>query len=91
MTIIAWLLLFVLIALLEGLALRGKGVPLTDALRAIRFDPIGRFVLIPFFCWMMWHIVLRPEKLEAFTWRDGVAILFGVAWALFETVKRRAI
>lgn len=38
-----------------------NGVPLTTVLRAIRFDVVGRFLIVPFATWLYWHIVLRPS------------------------------
>jgi len=84
-TIIGWILWLMLGGFLEGLALAGKGTPLTDALRAIRYDPIGKFVIIPLGFWLLWHVIFRPKKVAAFGWRDLVFIGAGVAYALCET------
>jgi hypothetical protein len=83
-----WTLVALLIVLLEGIALgrpATAGDTLSDAVRgAVRFDPVGRFVFLPLWCWLTWHWVLRPRAIAGESWRDALAIAVGLAWAAIE-------
>ncbi len=85
-----WALLAVLVVAIECYAL-GTGhteYTLSYAVRAARFDPIGRFVVLPLMCWLLVHFVIAPRWVgTAFDWRNAVGLGLGVAIAVLETVK----
>jgi len=82
-----WIMWILVGVLQEGLALGGprddKHVPLTNVYREFRFDPLGQYIAVPFFFWLMWHFILRPRTWAAFTGYDILAILLGIFWARF--------
>ena len=57
------------------------GVPLTSVLRAIRFDLVGRFILVPFATWLYWHIILRPAGMGVGR-QDLIPIVAGLLLAM---------
>lgn len=57
------------------------GVPLTNVLRIMRLNALGRFILVPFATWLYWHIVLRPVN-GPVDRRDFLPVLVGFALAL---------
>lgn len=89
MTIAGWVLWAVVGVFLEGYALGRGGTPLSQAVWDLRFDPVGRFAFLPLWSWLTYRLVLRPRALHEATWRDGLALAIGLAWALAETLRRR--
>lgn len=85
-----WFLVCVVVVLLEGVALGRPeaGDTLSEIVRTFRFDGAGRVVLLPLWSWLTWHWIMRPASMPMFSWRDGVAITVGLAWALLESRSR---
>jgi len=85
-----WFLLALIAMLVEGIALGRpeRGDSLSEAVRFIRFDAVGRYVLIPLWVWLSWHWIVRPDGAATFSWRDLVAIALGIAAAIAETSLR---
>lgn len=87
---LVWALLFVLIVGVECLAL-GSGhseYTLSYAVRMARFDPIGRFIVVPLMCWLLIHFVVAPKWVgTSFDWRNGLGLGLGVVIAVLETLK----
>jgi hypothetical protein len=85
-----WLLVGLLIAFLEGIAV-GRPAPgdtLSETLRGdVRFDMLGRFVFLGLWSWLTWHWALRPKGYGK-GWADVMALCIGLAWASYETWKR---
>ncbi|MFI5228392.1 MAG: hypothetical protein ACHQWU_04940 [Gemmatimonadales bacterium] len=56
-------------------------------LQAIRRDRVGRFLVLPFLCWMFIHIGVAPRWLgtNPNNWRLWIGLAIGFAWALCET------
>jgi hypothetical protein len=85
-----WTLIGLLIVLCEGIAV-GQARPgdtLSETIRNfVRFDAIGRLIFLPLWCWLTWHWVLRPQPDTTASWRDVVALVLGLAWALVELWK----
>ena len=83
-----WSLIGMLIVAAECYAL-GSGrtdLTLSHAMRAVRFDPIGRFVLLPLWVWLTVHWLIAPQWLGSRPdWRSVVAVLIGFVWAILET------
>lgn len=79
---VLWLVPWVYYAFLEGymVAQGPNGVPFTSVLRAIRLDTYGRFILVPFFTWVYYHIVLCPVGVGTGK-RDFISIAIGLALA----------
>lgn len=76
-----WVILFAIIMLAEGIGIAGGGA-LSDYVRIhVRYTPVGRFVLIPAWTWLTWHLMTRPRDLLGFTWRDALAIAIGFGLA----------
>ena len=83
-----WALVGMLMLGLEGytLGLHETAATLSANMRAVRFDPIGRFILLPLWCWLTVHWILAPKWLGARPdWRSLVAIGVGLAWATWES------
>lgn len=79
-----WTLLAFAFVLLEGVALGEPqaGDTLSETIRTyLRFSPIGRFVFLPVWCWLTWHLAIRPESISSFTWRDAIFLIIGLVWA----------
>jgi hypothetical protein len=85
-----WAFLFVLVAAIECYAL-GTGhseYTLSYAVRLARFDPIGRFVVVPLMCWLLVHFIIAPKWVGThFDWRNAVGLGLGVVIAVLETIK----
>lgn len=80
--VIVWLIPTLYAVFAEGIMLgRVDGMPLTNVLRVMRFDALGRFLLIPFATWLYWHVVLRPLGTPVDR-RDFFAVALGLALAL---------
>lgn len=87
-----WSLIGMLILLVEGYTVGTPqpGDTLSETIRdAVRFDTIGRFILLPLWCWLSWHWLLRPQRMLGESWIDILAVLIGVGWAVAETLLRR--
>jgi hypothetical protein len=85
-----WSLVGMLILLLEGVAVGSKapGDTLSESMRdVVRFDLVGRFVLVPAWSWLTWHWIMRPQSMLGISWRDFVAVGIGVAYAAWETFR----
>jgi hypothetical protein len=86
-----WALLFFAIVAVECLAL-GSGhseYTLSYTVRLIRFDPIGRFIVVPLMCWLLVHFVIAPRWVgTAFDWRNALGLGLGLLVAILETIKR---
>jgi hypothetical protein len=83
-----WTLLGFALLLLEGIALGSKqtGDTLSEAIRQhVRFDPVGRFLILPLWFWLTWHWVIRVDRFAAFGVRDVLAIGLGLAYAVLES------
>lgn len=85
-----WALLFVLVVGVECVAL-GAGhseYTLSYAVRLARFDPIGRFVVVPLMCWLLVHFIIAPKWVGTrFDWRNALGLGLGLVVAILETVK----
>lgn len=57
------------------------GTPFTHVARTMRFDVLGRFLVVPALTWVYWHIVLRPHDHDAFTGADLIALAVGAGIA----------
>lgn len=81
--VIVWLVPTLYAVFAEGImiGMRGDGMPLTNVLRIMRFNPLGRFVLVPFATWLYWHVILRPLG-GAVDRRDFIPVAIGLALAL---------
>lgn len=85
---LVWALVGMIILLLEGVALgRGESAyTLSYAMRLVRFDPIGRFVLWPLWVWLTVHFMLAPRWLGTRPdWRSVIAVTVGLLLAAGET------
>ena len=52
----------------------------------IRYDPFGRWVILPFSCWMFGHLNTAPKWLMVRAdWRSFVWLTIGFIWAGLET------
>lgn len=75
---IVWAFVGFLIIAIECYAL-GSGhseYTLSHFLRLIRFDPIGRFVLIVLWIWLTFHVFFNPRWLGTSPgWRDLLVVL----------------
>ena len=72
------------------LGLGQSAATLSATMRMIRFDPIGRFVLLPLWVWLTAHWILAPRWLGVRPdWRSLVALAIGIAWAAWETWGKR--
>ena len=84
-----WTGLLVLILWPEAAALSAHQTyrTLSFYLQTIRRDRIGRFIVLPFGCWMFLHICVAPRWLgtNPNNWRLWIGLVIGVAWALGET------
>jgi hypothetical protein len=83
-----WALVGVIIIALEFYGLGADQAPwtLSATVRLVRFDPIGRFVLLPLWCWLTLHLLIAPKWAGTHPtgWRDAIALAIGVAWAVWE-------
>lgn len=86
---VLWMLVFMGVALIEGIAL-GTGhseYTLSYSVRALRFDPVGRFVFLPLWWWLTVHFVLAPKWIGVRPeWRGYLGLSLGVVHAVAETV-----
>lgn len=82
-----WVLLALLVVFFEGVALGrpARGDSLSEMVWLVRDNPIGRFVFLPLWCWLTYHLVLKTPKSGALGWEDMTAIAAGLAWAFLET------
>jgi hypothetical protein len=82
-----WSLVALLIVFLEGVALGRpeRGDSLSEAIWLIRYDPVGRFVLLPLWCWLTCHFVLKRAGAKPFGTGDVIGIAVGIAWAVLES------
>ena len=83
-------LLFVAAIFLEGwgLATSQPGETWSGLVRAIRFDPVGRVLLIVFWTWFSGHIFFTPEwKGTGNGWRDLVYLGVGAVLALCDSAR----
>lgn len=72
------------------LGMNQSAATLSATMRMIRFDPIGRFVLLPLWCWLTLHWLIAPKWLGVRPdWRSLVAIGVGLVWAVLETARHR--
>lgn len=87
---LVWTLVFMLVVLLEGIALGEPqaGDSLSEAVALLRWDAVGRWVMIPLWVWLTWHWMLRPRGMALFTWRDVVALAIGTLLAALEAWRR---
>ena len=87
---VLWMLLAFVGVLFEGIALGRPelGDTLTESVRLLRFDPVGRFVVLPLWVWLTWHWILRPSDVAQFTWRDLAVLALGTAIALLDSLRR---
>lgn len=84
-TTVLWLVLLVAFGLTEGYALASGQPTLSMEIRALRYDALGRFIVLPLGTWLAWHLFARPEHTaHALSWRDAIAIAVGIAWAVWE-------
>jgi len=68
------------------LGLNQSAATLSATMRMIRFDPVGRFVLLPLWCWLSLHWILAPQWLGVRPdWRSLVALAVGFLWAVWES------
>lgn len=84
-----WSCVGMLVVFLEAFALGSprQGDTLSEVIRnAVRFDSLGRFVLLPLWCWLTWHWMLRPRGNMGEGWQDCAALGVGVLWAVCEAV-----
>ncbi len=86
----AWALLFFAIVAVECFAL-GTGhaeYTLSYTVRLVRFDPIGRFVVLILWSWLTVHFVIAPKWVGTHPeWRNLLAVAIGLSIAIWETVK----
>jgi len=83
-----WALVGLVIVALEcyTLGLNQSAATLSSTMRMIRFDPVGRFILLPLWCWLSLHWIVAPQWLGTRPdWRSFIAIGVGLAWALWES------
>lgn len=82
--VVGWGIIILAIAFFEGMNLgRPDGVPATTVMRTMRFDVMGRFLIVPLIgTWLPWHIVYRPRGFLAMTRWDILVVLAGVLFAL---------
>ena len=73
----------------------GKGIPeatFSYQIFTIRFNPIGRFVILPVGCWLVLHLMMAPHWLVVSPdWRSLVALSVGIAWASWETWSKQTL
>jgi hypothetical protein len=81
-----WAFLFFILVVVEGIAL-GSGhseYTLSYTVRLVRFDPIGRFIFLPLWCWLTVHFLIAPKWVGTrFDWRNLVGLLLGLMLAIF--------
>lgn len=69
----------------------GRGVTqatLSYQMRLIRFDAVGRWLVLPLWCWLTLHFITAPKWLGVRPdWRSLVALAIGLAWAAWETMR----
>jgi hypothetical protein len=85
-----WALVGLLIVALEcyTLGLGKSAATLSATMRMIRFDPVGRWILLPLWSWLTMHWIVNPRWLGVTPgWRDAVGLSIGLAIALWETLK----
>jgi hypothetical protein len=85
-----WMFVGLLMTVIEGytLGLNNSAATLSANMRMVRFDPIGRFILLPLWCWLTLHWIMAPQWLGVRPdWRSLVALGVGLAWAIVETVR----
>ena len=83
-------LLFVAAIFLEGwgLATSQLGQTWSALARAIRFDPVGRVLLIVFWTWLTGHWFFTPEwKGTGTGWRDLIYLGVGGVLALCDSAR----
>lgn len=87
---VCWLVLLVTVVLFEGLMIGSGGPSISFEWRRIRYDVVGRFVALVLWCWLTWHLMLRPQAMAipVLTWRDAVAVAIGLTWAIAEARLR---
>lgn len=88
---LVWALVIVLLVAIECVAL-GTGhseYTFSYTVRLVRFDPVGRFVVLPLWCWLSVHFVIAPRWVGTHPeWRNWLGLAIGVALAVWETWKR---
>jgi hypothetical protein len=86
--VLLWALIGLALLLLEGYALgrNEPGLTLSALMRLIRFNTVGRFILLPLWTWLTMHWIMAPQWLGTKPdWRSLVSIAIGLAWAAWET------
>lgn len=83
----AWVALALTAAFLEGLALGRphRGDTISEVVWIIRDDAWGRFLVLPLWCWLTVHLLLKTTKSKPFGWDDMAGLAVGVAWAVWES------
>lgn len=78
-----WIAVWVL---LEGIALGEPqhGDSFSENYRAVRYDSVGKFILLPLSVWALYHLNLKRNGDALFTWKDVVWLGLGLAWAIVE-------
>jgi hypothetical protein len=58
-----WMFVGLLMTVIEGytLGLNNSAATLSANMRMVRFDPIGRFILLPLWCWLTLHWIMAPQ------------------------------
>lgn len=85
---LVWALWATLGAFLEGIALGEPqlGDTMSEVVRNVVYDPLGRFVMLPLWAWLTYHWMLKPPGESLFDWRDVVALAMGLGFAVLRAV-----
>ena len=80
-----WYALLALALFFEGYALGRpvRGDTISESIWLVRDHALGRFLVLPLWCWLTYHLVLKGRG-PALGYQDVVAIAIGLAWAYAE-------
>lgn len=96
--VVAWLVLFVTILVVEGLALFNvnKSDTLSEQIWWLRTKWWGRIILFPLWAWLTYHFFLEPDSVALTVWWDdwalvGLTLTATVLGAVFKKPRQEEV